>query len=173
MRKAVTPPAALRSLHGAERALLLSAHQSAVAQQRSAVAAAFASQLSAAEQRITAHVAGLIAAIDPKLSLSARMAEIGRLNDEQVAALLRLRQDIAAERRNALRATLGVLSSAYRRARNALAGRQQMERAGLRRIQQPRGLSGPIVTRPGWTAVRRLAVSVMPQQAKIRRNTSI
>jgi hypothetical protein len=169
------PNGAVRSLHGAERALLLAAHQVAVAAKRTSIAAAFASLLSAAEQRIVAHVAGRIAAIDPKLSLAARMAEIARLKAEQEAALVRLRQDIAAERRVASRAAIGALTAGYRRARIALAHRQQAERAGLRRVRPAQDFILDSASRPGWTAVRRLAVRMLPRRTialtgpKIRR----
>ena len=107
-------------------------------------------------------MAGRIAAIDPKLSLSARMVEIARLRDEQEAALVRLRQDIAAERRVALRGAISGLSAGYRRARIALAQRQQTERAGLRQIRPDSSPRTATELRPSWTSVRAFAVRVLP-----------
>lgn len=163
-RRRATPHGAVRSLHGAERALLLAAHQAAVAAKRASIAAAFASLLSAAEQRIIGHVQGRIASVDPALSLADRIAQIARLQAEQEAALVRLRLDIAAERRNALRTGITALSTAYRRARIALASRQQTERTALRRLRPSQSMVLELASRPGWTAVRRLALRVLPRR---------
>lgn len=150
----------MRSLHAAERALLLARHRAAVADRRASIAAAFTSLLAAAEQRIIAHVEGRIASVDPGLPLSARIAEIERLRAEQETALLRLRQDIAGERRAALRSGIAALSSAFRRERSALSGRHCSERLASARTGSPSVACGSYGRRVTWTAVRALAATL-------------
>lgn len=155
----------MRSLHAAERALLLARHRAVVAGKRSSIAAAFTSLLSAAEQRIIAHVQGRIASVDPGLPLSARMAEIERLRAEQEAALARLRQDIAGERRSALRSGVAALSSAFRRERAALSGRHCAERWVSRRAGSSSATFASSGRNTTWTAVRVLAAKLAARKS--------
>lgn len=162
-RKPASARAAVRSLHAAEQALLLAAHQAAVAQKRGAIAAAFASLLSAAEARIIAHVQGRMAGIAPSLSAAERMAEIERLKAEQDAALSRVRLDVAAEKRAALRSAASGLSLTYRRERAALAGRHVADRSrarGRARSQE----YGSRNYRTPWTAVRELGARLVARR---------
>ena len=172
-RKPASPRDAVRSLHAAERALLLARHRAAVADKRASIAAAFVSLLSAAEQRIIAHVQGRIASVDPDLPISARMAEIERLRAEQEAALLRLRQDIAGGRRAALRSAMTALSSAFCRERAGLSGRHCSERLASARTGSSSVAYGSYGRRVTWTAVRALAATLAPRNTDGGRRRSI
>lgn len=159
MANSRTPSSALRGVHAAERQLLDAAYRADIANKRATITAHFSSLLSSAEQRIIAHVAGRIGAIDPKMPIAERQTMIERLQAEQEAALARLRQDIGQERRNTLRSVLAVLSAGHRARKSALSRRQAAERVGMRRVSGTSGFHprAALVRRP---SVRRIAAKL-------------
>jgi hypothetical protein len=115
----------------AERAVLRENYSDDAAARRRVVHAQFASLLAAAEQRIIAHIRAKILAIDPTLSLDARLAAIARLDGEQADALSQLRLEMRQQKRRALQATRSARRSHFKRIRRDFTERHVIERAEI------------------------------------------
>ncbi len=109
-----TASRALKAVHSAERDLLRTAQRSELTQAIATLAQQSALATAAKAQAISALTASKIAALDPQLSIDARIAAIARLKDEEAAELVSMLLDEARRAKQLRQASIGVIKSAQK-----------------------------------------------------------